>query len=433
MDPQQFRIPKQNDDSLLRALVAIRDGMAEIAELTIRVTPHANASHVDLPGTGDAPFAPIEYVLAEASELMPNLQLFDRQRGGHVALTINRQSTEITDLATVHWSDWGRTLPPPQQSPAYVKLMALARKHLRAPDVEANLSAGGSNAWDRYRDSQQVILNSLEETGKTLLVEFNRRSMEAEAKAKARYEQLEVELREKLKSQEDGLTTAHTQQMTALDGREAELKKRSESFNTKEARYVARQEQQKQLDQIQKWLEGWSLTKGTTSKRWPVAIGYVCSLVATGLLTLWFSSQNMEILKSKNLTDVAWWQWALLSIKSILPLVAFTTFLVYFIRWSSSWARQHSEEEFRNRARVLDIGRSMWLLEAVRDAQDNQKELPPDLVKELSRNLFTHSTSPESGDLHPQAISEMMMQGLSSIRVKSSDGSEVEATRGKKT
>ena len=82
-------------------------------------------------------------------------------------------------------------------------------------------------------------------------------------------------------------------------------------------------------------------------------------------------------------------------------------------------------------ARVLDIGRSTWLLEAVRDAQDKQQQLPPDLLKELSRNLFA-STSSADGDVHPQAITDLLTQGLQSIRVKTAEGSEVEATREKK-
>jgi hypothetical protein len=35
-------------------------------------------------------------------------------------------------------------------------------------------------------------------------------------------------------------------------------------------------------------------------------------------------------------------------------------------------------------------------------------------------------------ELHPTAMSEMLLHGLSSIRVKSPDGSEIEASRGKK-
>lgn len=80
---------------------------------------------------------------------------------------------------------------------------------------------------------------------------------------------------------------------------------------------------------------------------------------------------------------------------------------------------------------MLDIGRSAWLLEAVRDAQDNQKELSPELLKELSRNLFAYSAPADVSDLHPQAVTDLIMQGLASLRVKTPDGTEVEAKRGK--
>ena len=98
MDPQQFRIPKQNDQSLLEALVAIRDGMRGTAELTLRIFPHAHASSpVELSGEGSSLFEPVDYVLSEASELMPTLQLFDKARGQQVALDVKRLNEGITD------------------------------------------------------------------------------------------------------------------------------------------------------------------------------------------------------------------------------------------------------------------------------------------------------------------------------------------------
>jgi hypothetical protein len=147
---------------------------------------------------------------------------------------------------------------------------------------------------------------------------------------------------------------------------------------------------------------------------------------------VFFGLQNSEVLKSQDLSHVAWWQWALIAMKSTIPVLACLTFIIYFIRWSSAWARQHAEEEFRNRARILDIGRTAWLLEAVRDAQDNDKELPPELVKELSRNLFAYAPLSDTAEIHPQAIGDLILQGLGSIRVKTADGSEFEASKGRK-
>jgi hypothetical protein len=129
-------------------------------------------------------------------------------------------------------------------------------------------------------------------------------------------------------------------------------------------------------------------------------------------------------------SKLAWWQWVGISLKVLLPFGAFTSLLVSFIRWASSWARQHAEEEFRNRTLLIDIGRSSWLLEAVRDAQERKSDIPPDLLRELSRNLFA-ATSGTEQDFHSSAISDVLLQGLSSLRVKTPDGTEVEATRKK--
>jgi hypothetical protein len=154
--------------------------------------------------------------------------------------------------------------------------------------------------------------------------------------------------------------------------------------------------------------------------------------VFTGLLTAYANYHTYSLLGSTNdIATLPWWQWILIAVKSVVHLAAFTTFMIYFLRWSTSWARQHAEEEFRNRSRLIDIGRASWLLEAVKAAQDSGKEMPADLVRELSRNLFT--TAPNSDhDLHPMAVSDVLLHGLSSLPVKAADGSEVDAKRGSK-
>ena len=433
MDQQHFRIPKQNDRSLISALVAIRDGMKGLTSLVVRVTPHHGASHIDINDEKPGENAAIAYILSENSEIMPRLSLFDPAQGARTALSVERDTTGIADKVTVHWQEWGQNFPQAQRAQAYVKLTALARKHLRPFDVEANLSGATESEWSRYRDSQTAILNSLQETQKTIAVDFSQQIVAAESALKAKYEKLEKDLRDGLQSREEKLSNEHSIKLKAVTERETAIIEREKSFNTKEARYVARQGQQEQIDDIKKWLEGWNLTKGTSQKRQPVLWAYIGGALITGFLAIQFSLQNVEILKGKDLSNVAWWQWTLLSLKTVAPLAAFTTFIVYLIRWTSLWARQHSEEEFRNRARVLDIGRARWLLEAVRDAQDNQKELPAELLKDLSRNLFSYQVSSDTSDGQPRAIGDFLMQGLSSLRVKSPDGTEVEASRTKKS
>lgn len=430
MDAQEFRIPRQTDLSLIRALTAVRDEMAKQAQFVVRVCPHFGAEHLDVPDEKPYDAESIGYVLAQNSEVMSHLYLIETRGPRRTALSISRQPSAVTDLVHVHWNDWATQIPQEARSRTYVALMASAKRHLRAADTDASMD-GGDSEWSRYRDAQRNVLSSLEETQKLLLVEFNRLRAKAEADGSEKLAKLEAELCTRHKSLDERLSGEHTEKLKALEQRETALKEKEESFNTKEARYVARQEQQNQIEQIQGWLEGWSLTKGTGRKRWPVVAGYSIGLLVCGSACIWFSVQSFDLLKSQKLAEIAWWQWALLSSKTILPLAAFTTFVVYFIQWTSSWARQHSDEEFRNRALVMDIARSRWILEAVRDAQDHQQQLPADLLKELSKNLFAGKAT-EGSDPQPQAIGDVLMQGLTSIRVKSTDGSEVEAKREKK-
>ena len=437
MAQPEFRIPKQTDRSLLTALAAIRDAVKPLCQLVIEIKAHTGASDVELPDGDPTEANNVKYVLDEEAQVMPTLCLVGKNQQGnnHKLLTITRNPGQITDQFSVNWDLFSnlRGIEENNRSPLYVRLVALGRKHLRADDVESSLSGGTDSEWSRYRDAQQAILQSLEEAQKTILVDTSRRLIKAETDAQEKLESSESRLQAKYQTLEAELTKENAKRLEILEQQEKQLVARQESFNTKEARYVARQQQQDQIDQIKKWLEEWSLTAGTRNKRWSVVAAYAFGIVATGVLAVSFSVQNYNLLGAQDWTKIPWWQWLILSAKAIIPFAAFTTFIVYFIRWSSAWARQHAEEEFRNRARVLDIGRATWLLEAVRDAHDNQKELPTELLKELSRNLFSHSNVFDSGDIHPNAIGDLVMQGLSSIRVKSPDGTEFEATRNKKS
>ena len=123
------------------------------------------------------------------------------------------------------------------------------------------------------------------------------------------------------------------------------------------------------------------------------------------------------------------WQWCALLLKALFPLAAFTTLLVAYIRWCSGWARQHAEEEFRNRSRLFDIGRAGWLLEAVRDSKDTEWTLPPDLLRELSRNLFVTASSNPETNFEAGTAGEALLNGLATLRVRTPGGGEVEATK----
>ena len=125
--------------------------------------------------------------------------------------------------------------------------------------------------------------------------------------------------------------------------------------------------------------------------------------------------------------DAPWWLWIRFAVRSTLLFGVSFGIGVFYVRWTADWADRHAREEFLNRSRLLDVGRAHWLLEAVRDAEDQDHEIPSELIHELSKNLFEPIDQPVSAaSMKPHELGALLLQSMASVRVKSRDGSEVE-------
>lgn len=428
--PTNFHIPRQTDREIIAAMGRIRDSVKPLVELTLFASiPRGTAVTVpaDGPeGPGEAP--QLRNALDLNSCVLDHIYL--QVPSGHTALIVRRTLDAVSDVVGVQ-DEWPNNLPENIRSQAWMTILSNAQKELRAADIAALFKGQEDNAWNRYRDAQAAVVNSLQQTSETLLIKVAERNTQLDRDRDERFASLEKKLRDELAEQKATLEKQVADQRAVLGQREKALADREAAFETKESRYVARQKQGEQIKQIQDWLNDWHLTEGTRKKRTPIFYAYISALVLTGGLTAYSISHSYDLIKTADdLAKLQWWHWVSLTLKTLLPLAAFTTFMVYFIRWTGDWAYQHAKEEFRNRTLLIDIGRSSWLLEAVRDAHERNKEIPADLLKELSRNLFANTPGTDS-ELHPQAAADILLQGLSSLRVKSGDGTEVEAKRGK--
>ncbi len=428
-----YRIPKFSDREIVLRLSRVRQASAFKGKHKFKMLvniPHRG--NIELPEQGPLDVEEYKFVFDAESQVIGSFQL--NSQNGHAAFRVHRKPSEPTDTAEIA-DDWSNNADDRlrQELPfLYTSLLALSRMELQAPELEAAFSGSNDNAWNGYRQAQMAVVNSLQQATESLIIQASQKNAELDKARSERFEKLEADLRAQLDRERRELQATNDQKLDGLRKQEKVLADKEASFNTKESHYVARQKQTEQIEKIQSWLDNWSLTKGTSRKRWPIALAYIVGMLFAGGLTVYATWHSYDVLKSADeIVKLAWWQWAAIWAKSFFPLLAFATFIIYFIRWSGDWARQHSEEEFRNRTRLVDIGRSSWLLEAVRDAQERNKEIPPDLLRELSRNLFSASAGMEK-DLHPQAVSDLLLQGLSSVRVKAADGSEVEAKRDNK-
>lgn len=437
----QFRITKLPDKEIYAALERVSTRVKNRIPLFIHVDiPHMGV--IDMRKANDEKKAIVQNFLNNDSQLIPNFFLKTGQ--GNIATQVIRTPDKPTD--TVNFpDDWANEISDAiSKADSYANILTAIREELKAPDLEASLRDSKDDSWSRYRDAQTAVVNSLQQATETLLIQASQKTAELDKARAERFEKLERDLRDQIDqerkslqetadAERKSLQESQDQRIEALRAKEKALADKEASFETKESHYVARQKQAEQIKQVQEWLKKWDLTEGTHKKRQPVMWLYIFAIVAMGVLTFLTADHSFKILDSaESIAKLAWWQWTALWVKTAIPLGAFITFVIYFIRWSGDWARQHSEEEFRNRTLLVDIGRASWLLEAVRDAQERNKEIPKELMHELSHNLFANSVKAGS-DIHPQAVSDILLQGLSSVRVKSADGSEVEATRnGKK-
>ena len=420
-----FSIPRQTDRELVFALSRIATSLKSqrVYQLFVSIPASGEVAVADDPEQA----ANLKYIFDLNSCVLMDIHLRDKQTN-HSALRVRRDLSKPFD--TVSLEDWTNFMPAELRSPAFVSLLARAREELKAADIDASLKADGESDWNRYRTAQTEVLNSLQQTLEALLVTSAKRNADLDKARDERFAALELQLRAELTAERESDGKKLDTEREILKQREKAITDREATFETKEARYVARKKQDEQVEQIKKWLEGWNLTKGTTQKRRPIFWAYVVGMIFTGILSVFAVYHGYDLLKTTDPTKLTLLLVSAVLAKSFFPLAAFTTFLIYFIRWSGAWARQHADEEFLNRARLIDIGRASWLLEAVRDAHEKGKDIPVELMKDLSRNLFQNQTSPEM-ELHPQAVGDILLQGLSSIRVKAPDGSEVEAKRGK--
>ncbi|MBI5381080.1 MAG: hypothetical protein HZA31_04200 [Opitutae bacterium] len=426
-----FRIPKQTDREIAAALGRIRAGLADLREFKIFANPQY-ANRTDLDPVKPEETLALNYIFDLKTRAIPTLQLTEKNNA--IVLSIHRKHDKIYDEAILE-DDWVNALRSEERdsklSKIHTRLLGLVQKELRCDDLVAAFSGFGDSEWNCFRASQIEVLNSLQQTTQHVLVDSTKQIEAARAAEQKKCDDLRTQLRKEFEAEQTRLANEHALRMKALDAREEELKAKLAIYETHETLYVARKKTEEQLDQLKEWLEDSSLTKETVKKRLPVLVAYIAAMLICAALTVLFAYQNYELLKAvgPNLSQLPWWQWVSLTVKTIVPVAAFTTFAVYFIRWEGAWARQHADEELRTRARIIDIGRSSWLLEAVR----NDKEgISPELIRELSKNLFTNVVPGDGTDLHPQAFTDLLMQNLSTIKVTGSDGSAVKATRGGK-
>jgi hypothetical protein len=142
------------------------------------------------------------------------------------------------------------------------------------------------NAWNKFRESEITILYSLLRATESTLKGAAERAVDLDTKRQKKFGKLEEKLRAEVAVLKAALEADSKKKKAELEDPKKTIEQRKASFNTKEAGYVGRIKQQEQIDQLKKWLEGWSLTAGTSKKRRLIVWAYISAMVLFGVFTI---------------------------------------------------------------------------------------------------------------------------------------------------
>ncbi|QJR36783.1 hypothetical protein [Gemmatimonas groenlandica] len=207
-----------------------------------------------------------------------------------------------------------------------------------------------------------------------------------------------------------------------LDARDNELREKDHALSAREATLDdrtnthARREIHKELKaKFAERAESFSLTPETGAKRGVVQTAFWLLLLftlAVATINIWEAVRLFDASTQPN-----WWLTTIAS-RGLISAFAFIAAVVYYIRWADSWSERHAAEEFKLKRLELDMDRASWLVEMALEWQEKKgSQIPPELVLQLSRNLFSVE-SDNARVQHPaEDIAAAVLGSASSLRI----------------
>lgn len=225
------------------------------------------------------------------------------------------------------------------------------------------------------------------------------------------------ELDERYQARLDKLEADYEQKRRQIGAREEAHSKKEAQFDARESKLVRRS----LLEQIQGRIEEQkeiTLSPKTIEKRQWVHGICISALVLSAALVATFAYKAMSM------ENVDWRFFVPVSVGTVF----FIATVVYYVRWSDQWFREHAQAEFRNKQFSADILRASWLTELLFEwEKEKERELPPEVIASFTRGLFQYERM--RGTDHPAELMGKALSRISDVRV-TKDGFELH-TRGR--
>ena len=337
-----YRIPRLTDRTLLMGILKLRSLYGNVGSLRIVCNfPEPIAGEFSIP-SGSEDLSEIEYILSEESQLLTIVNLVFEGNGSSVIRIVRNSGQSFDTLECFPNAQSSSFLPSDRRNELIVRTLSTARREFFVSQTEASLPDGVDSDWSRLRDNQVAILTRLNEISTSFVSDVARMTREADSAVQTRAAEVEERLRLEAKAREEEFEERRRDATRKLEERDNIVSEREKSFETKEARYVARQKMKEQAEEIQGWMSNLELTPGTRNKYLAVLV----SSSSVGLIFLavavYFSRQFFFLLEDREKIHIDAAEMAILVIKSAVPFAISVSLMVFVIRWVSSWANTNA-------------------------------------------------------------------------------------------
>ncbi|MEE9391268.1 MAG: hypothetical protein V3W41_02055 [Planctomycetota bacterium] len=256
-----------------------------------------------------------------------------------VTFSWDRQASQITLSAT-----------QPAGIPRALEFLAESRSIFGALDVPEQLNEAMSAELRAAMDRQSTVLAEYEAVNLRMANEVSKTLANTRAEVEARKRELENQFKER----EEKLNAQHGEKLAVVEASQLGLEQEKRNLDTRESRHARRGLRQDLLKQISDASESFSLTEGTSRKRWASRVACYVGALAFGSSVV--ASYLAELPES--LTPGV-----IVAMRASATL-GFAALLVFYLRWETHWAQRHADEEFYRKRLGLDVNRANWVIEA---------------------------------------------------------------------
>lgn len=431
------QIPRLSDQEIIAKLMEVRSEILPGADFEFSV--HAFEKQLGTFSTANVNSTPLKAILDQNGS---SIEIASATIVAGVGLSYHRGGTNpprsaYFDELRIHVGD-----QHPDRFAFGAKILKIFR-----PFEFSGTGVDGLQDVSAVRAIQEETLNRLER----LHEDGIRRVQESQAVLEKAFQKRHAALEEQFDLKRRGLDKEVASETEALAARQAQLEARNAQLDDRDNTHARRDNRTRMLNDVRERFEKFGVTEATEQKRGPVKTGilFLASVLMFFAIMSWADVISRDIFKNESIKSsyatpttspasspsgsiaaassqnesapyVLW-------IRSSLLTLGVAATVLFYIRWQSAWAEQHSRSEFALQQFHIDVNRANWVMESCLEwHKTTGAPIPESLINAFTRGLFTSGDSSPPPALHPaDELASALIGSASKLRLKAGD-SEIE-------